>query len=175
MHRAMILIAFLSTAYGVQAQTYSCPNGRCQRPSVAAYAPRQATQWVRPEVSYVPNPIVAPRQSYAAPVNASQSIASAQYSPLAQVNGARVRAGLRPLAWDSHLASSCARNNQAQAIYGIGHYVVTGSQCAARDTSEAGAVSQWLGSRPHYAIMMNPSATRGAVNVSSGYATLEVR
>lgn len=178
---AVVAAAFVTLA-GVDARA-QCASGRYGSVGWTVSHRGQWGTWPsRGTVATTPAYPVAttPTVTHYAPI-VYQTLAPSAPSPtvlgaaLSAVNAARARVGLRPLAWDAVLAATCAANNAEQSRRGLGHHRISAAQCAAMAGTEGHAVSQWLGSPPHYAIMMSPSATRGAVVVSHGYATLEVR
>ncbi|MGE4197635.1 MAG: CAP domain-containing protein [Phycisphaerales bacterium] len=157
-----------------------CVGGQCYAPAPNRsgwfQGGRHAVRWTIP----APQAPVASWGVQAAPAPVPQVQSAPMAAPtaptdaLGEVNAARARHGLRPLVWDAGLAATCHANTASQArARRVGHFTVGAAQCAAMSWSCANAVAQWLGSPPHRAILLSPWATRGAVVVMYGYATLE--
>ena len=120
------------------------------------------------------------RCAYAVPAYQVQTVAYAVPSTadgptefLAALNVARARYGRNPLAWDSTLAAYASRNTSSLADPRYrGHspwsMAPGASQCQATARTYLGALSQWMDSPPHRAILLSARSTVGCSPCPSG-------
>lgn len=114
-------------------------------------------------------PMASPQSAASVPATATPD------DFLVMLNAARADRGLAPLAYDPGLANYAASNNGHQSLRGLGHHVMADAgQCAAMAWDASMALTSWIGSAAHAAILFDPMARRCGFAVGNGYATANV-
>ena len=91
------------------------------------------------------------------------------------INKARTDRGLPPLAVDGQLSAACERHSAFMKARGFGHAADGGRECIAEGYSTpAAAVSAWMNSDGHRAIILGPG-TRIGIGVVGRFYTLRIR
>ncbi len=130
----------------------------------------QTTQATTPGTQYIQTSYVTPETSQPAAANATAAPAATEtatttaapagdtYGFTAWLNATRAAYGLPAVGYDPNLESWAAMNNNSQASYGIGHFVMGPAR---RQNSAMGGFpgieSMWMASPAHRAALLDPT------------------
>ncbi|MDR3181704.1 MAG: CAP domain-containing protein [Planctomycetaceae bacterium] len=113
-----------------------------------------------------------------APGGASPHLFDRASQAFAKINEFRQQHGRHALSWSD--PSGCEANNRLQERFGMGHHrhgFSHNGECAATSNysdNPLRAVTQWINSSPHRAILLKDGVDSGAVAVTDRYATFQV-
>jgi uncharacterized protein YkwD len=156
--------ASYQTAYAPQyVQTaYSQPNTQPTYTVQPTQATTPGTQYI--QTSYVTPTTSQPAASTTAAPATTESVAAPAapagdpYGFTAWLNATRAAYGLPAVGYDPNLESWAAMNNNSQAAYGIGHFVMGPAR---RQNSAMGGFpgieSMWMASPAHSAALLDPT------------------
>jgi uncharacterized protein YkwD len=140
--------------------TYSQPTVQPTYATQTVQATTPGTQYI--QTSYVTQATSQPAAPAATAttetVAAPAAPAGDPYGFTAWLNATRAAYGLAAVGYDPNLASWAAMNNNSQAAYGIGHFVMGPAR---RQNSAMGGFpgieSMWMGSPAHAAALLDPT------------------
>jgi hypothetical protein len=142
---------------------YSQPTVQPTYATQTTQATTPGTQYI--QTSYVTQETSQPATSNAAAATATTETVAAPVAPAgdpygftAWLNATRAAYGLGAVGYDPNLASWAAMNNNSQAAYGIGHFVMGPAR---RQNSAMGGFpgieSMWMASPAHAAALLDPT------------------
>jgi uncharacterized protein YkwD len=87
------------------------------------------------------------------------------------LNATRASCGLGPVGYDQNLSNWAAQNNNAQAAYGMGHFVMGPAR---RQNSAMGAGfpgAMWMASPAHRSALLDPTISWIGIAAAGAYWT----
>lgn len=143
--------------------TYSQPDVQPVYATQPAQASTPGTQYI--QTSYVTQETTQPAAAAAPATTATTEAATAAAAPAGDpygftgwLNATRAAYGLPAVGYDPNLESWAAMNNNSQASYGIGHFVMGPAR---RQNSAMGGFpgieSMWMASPAHRAALLDPT------------------